>query len=160
MIDITPVEPNANSVVYNAFDRVDYRDAFRVSFPSGTFADISQFAKVYFTSQPTWLRMVSMNILNKETLAETINNSEFKVGEKIGSWGIHDISDNEIVFGESMGFMDYRFSMRLDKSDSDLIEVSTVVKINSFMGKFYFAIVKLLHKRFVIKSLRYTIMNA
>jgi len=52
-----------------------------------------------------------------------------------------------------MGFMDYRFSMRLDKNMTDNIEVSTVVKLNGFMGKYYFSLVKLMHKRFVKMSL-------
>lgn len=62
-------------------------------------------------------------------------------------------SDNEIVFGEFMGFMDYRFSMRMDTDKSDKLEVSTVVKLNTKMGKYYFAVVKLIHKKFVNMSL-------
>jgi len=159
MIEIRLVEPSVDSLVYESFDKIDYRDAFEITFSSDTFADISQFATAYFISQPAWLRLISMKNTNKEMLIKGINESGFKVGGKVGSWVIQDKCVNEIVFGESMGFMDYRFSMRLDKSESDCVQVSTVVKINSLMGKFYFMLVKLLHKKFVIKSLRNVIEN-
>jgi hypothetical protein len=52
-----------------------------------------------------------------------------------------------------MGFMDYRFSMRLNKDITDDIEVSTVVTFNCKFGKYYFALVKLMHKKFLLLSL-------
>jgi len=95
-----------------------------------------------------------MHILNREKLTSIVENTDYKIGSKVGTWKVFDRSDKEIVFGESLGFMDYRFSMRFDKGDAEYIEVSTVVKTNSTAGKFYFALVKLLHRKFVMISLR------
>lgn len=150
---IKETEANQTSLVYNAFEKIDYRDAFKLSFDKDTFINIDEFASQYFRSQPLWLRLISMNTLSKEKMEENLKKSNFQNDTNIGSWKIFNRNENEIVFGESMGFMDYRFSMRLDKNTTDDLEVSTVVTLNSFMGKYYFAVVKLMHKKFVKLSL-------
>ena len=151
---INETEPKQDSLVFNAFEKIDYRDVFSISFERNTFNSINDFAKKYFISQPTWLRLISMNTITKHKIEDDLKNSNFNVNSKIGSWKIFNKNDNEIVFGESMGFMDYRFSMRLDKNSTDDIEVSTVVTLNGSMGKYYFSVVKLLHKKFVKVSLK------
>ena len=150
---IKETKPNQTSLVYNAFEKIDYRDAFRISFEKDIFQSIDEFARQYFKSQPSWLRLISMNTTSREKIEENLKKSNFQIDTNIGSWKIFNRNENEIVFGESMGFMDYRFSMRLDKYATDNIEVSTVVTLNSFMGKYYFALVKLMHKKFVNLSL-------
>ena len=94
-----------------------------------------------------------MNTLSKEKMEENLRKSNLQINTNIGSWKIFNRNENEIIFGESMGFMDYRFSMRLDKNTTDDIEVSTVVTFKWKLGKYYFALVKLMHKRFVLLSL-------
>lgn len=150
---IKEIEPNQTSLVYNAFDIVNYRDAFKIESPKDTFKNIDDFANQYFISQPSWLRLISMNTISKEKMEENLKKSNFQINTNIGSWKIFNRNENEIVFGESMGFMDYRFSMRLDKDTIDDIEVSTVVTFNWKLGKYYFSLVKLMHKKFVLLSL-------
>ncbi len=143
-----------DSLIFNIFEKIHYRDAFQVSFNKNTFKNIDDFAKYYFISQPSWLRLISMNMIKIQTVKNNLKKSNLKIDTTIGSWKIFNRNDNEIVFGDSMGFMDYRFSMRLDKSNIDNIEVSTVVKLNSYMGKYYFYLVKLMHTKFVTLSLK------
>ena len=150
---IKEIEPNPTSLVYNAFEIVNYRDAFKIEFSKDTFKNIDDFANQYFRSQPSWLRLISMNTFSKEKMQQNLKKSNFQIDTYIGSWKIFNRNENEIIFGESMGFMDYRFSMRLDKHINDKIEVSTVVTFNWRLGKYYFALVKLMHKRFVLLSL-------
>ncbi|MBU1342000.1 MAG: DUF2867 domain-containing protein [Proteobacteria bacterium] len=150
---INETEPKQDSLVYNAFKKIDYRDAFLISFKKNTFKSINDFAKKYFISQPAWLRVISMNTISKQKIEDSLKKSNLEIDSNIGSWKIFNKNDNEIVFGESMGFMDYRFSMRLDKNCTDDIEVSTVVTLNGSMGKYYFSVVKLMHKKFVKISL-------
>lgn len=153
MYKITPINPNPNSLIYNAFEDVYYRDAFKIDLIDKQYSDIKKFAKSYFLSQPFYLRGLSFNCFSKKNIQNDINKSNFQIATSIGSWKIYDRDTNEIVFGESMGFMDYRFSMNLNRK-TNTIEVSTVVQINSFMGRYYFALVKLLHRKFVLMSLK------
>ena len=86
-----------------------------------------------------------------------MNGTRFEPGEAIGAWIIYHRNADEIVFGESLGFMTYRFSLSLKHdTQSDTVVVSTVAKLNDRFGKLYFSIVKLMHKRFV----KLTLTNA
>ena len=66
---------------------------------------------------------------------------------------IFNRNKNEIVFGDDMGFMEYRFSM-LYNPNTNRVEVSTLVHYKSIMGKYYFALIKFMHKKFIIISLK------
>lgn len=152
IIELT--QPNPHSLVFNSFENVYYQDAFKLSFTKEEFKSIEDFAKTYFMAQPFWLRLISMNTFSKQKMKKDIIQYQFQIGTKIGSWEIVDKNEKEIVFGESLGFMEYHFSMRLSKDTYESIEVSTAVKLNSKMGEYYFWIVKQMHTKFVMFSLR------
>ena len=153
-VTLQEAEPAADALVRTAFPEPDYQDAFRASIPSGRFSNIDHFVKVFFLAQPGWLRTISMGVPSRAKLEKVIQQKGFRPGEKIGGWRIYDRNQNEIIFGESMGFMEYRFSLRLSEAaGSVIIEASTVVSINSAVGRFYFSLVRLAHKPFVRKAL-------
>ena len=143
-------EINKNTLAYKEFRHIDYADCFVLN--NINFSTIDDFAKKYFLSQPLWLNIVSQGVFSKKSIEEKIKVSKFKKDTSVGSWKIYNRDENEIVFGDDMGFMEYRFSMIYDKT-TKTIEVSTVVQYKGRMGKYYFALVKLLHKKFVIMSL-------
>lgn len=148
---ITVVEPSADSEIAATYVKPDYRDAFLV--PAQGWATVEQFASAYFLNQPRWLSMVSMNLTSRAKLVAALADSGFAQGSAVGAWQVHRRSDNEIVFGDDMGFMEYRFSMRLLASGD--IEASTAVKYRwQRMSHLYFSIVKPMHRRFVPMSLR------
>jgi hypothetical protein len=70
----------------------------------------------------------------------------------VGSWEVVERSDDEIVFGDSLGFMQYRFSFR--RIDDEHIEAATAVRYRwRRTGRFYFALVRPFHRRFVAHAL-------
>ncbi|MCH9812594.1 MAG: DUF2867 domain-containing protein [Epsilonproteobacteria bacterium] len=140
-------------LVDEAFIHVDYQDSFIVDFETRYFDNIDTFVRAYFLAQPTWLRGLSMNCLSKKSIEKDIDVSTLANGTKIGSWKIFARDEKEVVFGESMGFMSYRFSIYFVERQQMI--VSTVVQFNGRLGRYYFAFVKLLHKAFVKKSLHY-----
>lgn len=142
----------SNNIVSKSFDTIDYSDSFLVTFKNIQFQTIDEFANSYFLSQPSVLRIISQNSFSRKSIINDIANSKFQKNTQIGSWKVYERTDSEILFGENMGFMEYRFSMKyLDKTN---VEVSTVVKFTTFLAKYYFVIVKLLHKKFVLISLK------
>ncbi|OGQ21516.1 MAG: hypothetical protein A3I05_03680 [Deltaproteobacteria bacterium RIFCSPLOWO2_02_FULL_44_10] len=155
---IKEIAPLPDTLVQSALSGADYRDAFAVDVPSGRYATITDFARAYFLAQPAWLRIISMNQLSRTKMEQNVKSAKFAPGEAIGSWKIYARNDHEIVFGESLGFMTYRFSLSLKQgSQTDTVMASTITKINSRFGKIYFFLVRLLHKRFVRLTLRYAI---
>jgi len=139
-------------LVSSALAHIDYSDCFTTVIDTKRFNTIDTFVKCYFETQPRWLAMISMNLFSKKSMKNALKDNHFTTDEYIGSWKIYMRDNNEIVFGDDMGFMEYRFSMRID---DDTLYVATVVQYKGKMGKYYFTFVKLLHQKFVLLSLTY-----
>ncbi len=151
---VTAVEPTPGTLVESAYVAPDYVDAFLVT---STSRSVDEFAAAYFVGQPGWIAKVSMNMGDKQSRIEAMEDHDFAAGTNVGSWRIHDRSENEIVFGEHMGFMECRFSMlRHDNGD---IEAGTTVKCLKKFGPIYFAAVKPFHRLFVKMALRNAIIE-
>ncbi len=158
MIGLREISPLSDALVQTALLNVDYRDAIAATISAGRVATVVDFARAYFLAQPAWLRTVSMNQPSRSKLERAVSAAKFEPGESIGSWKIYQRNADEIVFGESLGFMTYRFSLSLKHAaQSDTIIASTVAKLNDRFGEMYFSIVKLMHKRFVKLTLTNTL---
>lgn len=142
---VTPISPSTDTLVESSYDRPDYRDAYLIANPHDV--TVEQFASGFFLSQPAWLARVSMNLGGGQSRRAAIGDAGYLVGSSVGSWKVHERSEDEIVFGEHMGFMEYRFSV-LRRADGD-IEASTVVKYLKRFAPFYFTVVKPFHRGFI-----------
>jgi len=131
---------------------IDYSDCFETVISQDKFPNIDTFVQKYFETQPRCLMAISMNIFKKETMQKVLARGTFNIDESVGSWKVYARNKDEVVFGDDMGFMEYRFSMRLDDKR---LRVATVVQYKGKMGKYYFSLVKLLHQKFVLMSLDY-----
>ena len=153
-ITVWEVEPAADALVRTALPEPDYRDALRVRVPAGLFSDIDDFAKSFFLAQPFWMRTISMNLPSRAKLENAIEQAGFGPGEKIGSWRIYERNENEIVFGETLGFMTYRFSLRFTETNGEgTVEASTVARLSNILARVYFSVVRLVHKPFIRMAL-------
>ena len=141
---------NTSILAYKEFEHIDYEDCFKIA--AINFAGVDEFAKEYFLSQPLWLNIVSQGMFSKKNIEKKIETSRFQKNTYIGTWKVFNRNENEIVFGDDMGFMEYRFSM-VFKAKTNRIEVSTLVQYKSIMGKYYFLLIKFMHKKFIIISL-------
>lgn len=143
------IEPAVDTLVAAMYDEPDYRDAFLIP---GNWHNVEEFTTAFFTGQPRLLARLSMNS-SPAVIRAAVGDQSYAEGSSVGSWRVHGRSDREIVFGDDMGFMEYRFSFRL--RDDEQIEASTAVKYKSArMGPIYFSIVKPFHRRFVAIALR------
>jgi hypothetical protein len=146
---VTATRPTPGTLVDTAFTSADYRDEFVVS-TATAHERVDDFARAYFLAQPGWLSLVSSGIWAKEKRQALLAGHRFDAGSSIGSWKVYDRTDDEIMFGDNMGFMEYRFSMRLDPEDGQRIFASTAVHyLWRRTGRFYFALAKQAHTRFV-----------
>ncbi len=156
----TASRPAANSLAASIYEAPDYLDCFVVDAPTGRFESVDDVATAWFTEQPWWLRMVSTNTLTKSRVVEAISTDRYRVGTKVGSWQVIDRNDDEIVFGDDMGFMQYRFSFRLE-ANADQVEATTAVKyLWPRTGRLYFALVRPFHQRFIKLLLKLTVRPA
>ena len=147
---IAPTEPTTGTLIEAAYLAPDYRDAYLVESNHGV--RIEDFATGFFQSQPRWLAKVSMNLGDAISRTDAIADGTYAQGSSVGSWKVHGRSPNEIMFGEHMGFMEYRFSI-LQRPDGN-IEAATSVKYLKRFGHIYFGVVKPFHIGFIKVALR------
>ncbi len=154
---IQELEPDVSSLISTQFNPADYRDRFTISVDSDHYHSVDDVVTDWFTKQPMWLRALSTNSFSRAKVEQAISKKPFKVGDRIGSWEIVDRNGNEIVFGDDMGFMTYRFSFRLIDQGATQVEGATSVKfLWRRSGRFYFGLVRPFHRRFVKLALRIT----
>lgn len=147
---ITPCTPTPHTFIAGAYEQPDYNDAYIVG--DANVDDVATFATQFFLSQPAWLAKASMNTPKRQQRIDAIATGDYEVGSAVGTWKVHGRNNDEIVFGEHMGFMEYRFSF-LRRPDGR-VEASTSVQYVRRFGRIYFAIVKPFHIRFVKLALR------
>lgn len=155
---VTQQQPDRASCVGRAFDTLDYRDLFSVALPPGRFADVDAMARVFFSSQSRWFPLISMNT-TPARMRRHLAATNFALGSRVGSWKVFDRSEDEIVFGDHMGFMEYRFSLSLRTAvlpePGDVAQGSTAVRfVWRRTGRFYFELVKPFHRWFVRTTLQ------
>lgn len=150
--EIDPVRP---SLIAEQFGQVDYEDAFRIELDSPAWSSVDELAECFFRSQPRWISLVSMGLRSDGHLEAELGESAFAVGSAVGSWKVYDRNAGEIVFGDDMGFMEYRFS--LARVDSRQATGATAVQYKwARASRFYFRLVKPFHRRFIPIALRNT----
>jgi len=146
---INEIKYQDNLLASNLLKVINYIDCFELK---SQFDTIDGFTKDYFLAQPAWLRLISFGVLQKKTLIDILKETSFQKNDSIGQWKVYGRNENEIVFGQNMGFMEYCFSFK--QEDKKTLRVTTLVEYKGKMGKYYFSIVSLLHKPFVKRSLK------
>ncbi len=74
----------------------------------------------------------------------------YRVGDRIGIFSLHCISDDEIILSDKDRHLDAKVSVRRARTESSVtLQVSTVVHINNFLGRAYMLVVVPAHRRIV-----------
>lgn len=134
----------------------DYADSYSMPLNTKELA-IEQVGKSFFTSAPVWvetllrLRDKIVGVVGLKTASDfdhrkrLINNFKCEVGEQLALFKVFDKNEHEVIIGEDDKHLDFRVSLFLDRQNHTLT-VSTVVKINNWMGKLYLLPVIPFHK--------------
>jgi hypothetical protein len=119
----------------------DYRDRYIVATNPGRYHTVDRVATDWFTKQPRWLRLLSTNTTSKAGVERAVDQGGFQVSSSVGSWKVIRRDDNEIVFSDSTGFMEYWYSFLLPADEPNTVEGSTAVRyLWPRAGRFYFAL--------------------
>ncbi len=149
MSAVTEGEADPGSLVGAIFESPDYRDRFCIRVRPGQYGVVDEVVTDWFIKQPAWIRLLSTNTVSRSGIDATMRGGGYTVGDNVGSWKVVGRNDNEIVFGDSMGFMEYRFSLRLLEREF-LVEGSTAVRfLWHRTAKYYFALVRPFHRLFI-----------
>ena len=126
-----------------ALPRVDWCDAYAVSFPAAPPGQPRQWADAIFGSAPPWM---SVLFGIREVLVRL-------VGIEPGGSHVFDTvaaTDDEVLLGTDHKHLSFRASVLLEPSR---VVLSTVVQVHNRRGRVYSAVVRLLHPIVARRSL-------
>lgn len=129
--------------------QVDYSDRFSVRTELGKYGLVDEVVVDWFTKQPKWFRIVRTKAWSLRSLAAAKADG-FPVGSAVGAWQVVARSGDEIVFHDSMSFMEFWFCFSLDPGDSRTVDAATSVRfLWRRSGPFLFNFVRPGHRRLV-----------
>jgi hypothetical protein len=144
------------------FAPLDYSDAYRIRLEEGSSLSMTELAHNVFgeiASYPVYVRFLlrlrdllvrPFGLYTMDDMAEITEPSDW-----IGFFRIYQISENEIIIGADDKHLDVRVSLlRTVHDDNPFLTVSTFVRLNNFLGKIYFAIIKPFHRIIVPATIK------
>lgn len=132
---VDTVDVPESHLLANALPRVDWADAYAVSFPDGPPGDPQQWAEAAFRSPPHWV-VALFGV--REAFVRI-------VGIEPGGSHVFDTvarTDREVLVGVDQGHLGFRASVLLEPTR---VVLTTVVQVNNRRGTFYSAIVRRVH---------------
>lgn len=158
-----------NSILNNNHKKYDYVDSFQ-----GTLIDVgnkvntTDIGKAFFTAGPKWvgklftLRNKIVSVFGLKTSGtvrdkqQLLDNFKCESGERLGLFKVFNKTDNEVVLGEDDKHLNFRISLFVDNSKTDLSKkdliISTTVEFNNWFGRLYFLPVRPFHK-FIVPTM-------
>jgi Protein of unknown function (DUF2867) len=118
-----------------ALPRVDWYDAYALSFPTTPPGQPQQWADAIFRAPPPW---ISVLFAIREGLVRL-------VGIERGGRHVFDavaVTDNEVLLGTDQKHLSFRASVLVEPSR---VVLSTVVQVHNRRGRLYSALVRLFH---------------
>jgi len=134
----------------------DYADSYSVPLNTEDLT-IERVGKSFFTAAPAWVEallilrdkivgMIGLKIGNDASnKGKLITNFKCEIGEQLALFKVFDKNEHEVILGEDDKHLDFRVSLFLDRQNNTLA-ISTVVKVNNWMGRLYLLHVIPLHK--------------
>ncbi len=150
-----------NSRVRKFLPKAHYEDTFTVSLQKKELAIEDIYLRVFLYS-PKWIthllhvRNKIVNVFGITTSIGEMKKENVKAGKKTGIFKIYAIYKNELIAGEDENHLNFRVSVL---KDGDKLTISTLVKINNWLGKIYFFIVKPFHKIVVVSMIKNAVKN-
>ena len=152
-----------DSSVGKMFPSPDYMDAFAVDIPDGVELDIERIARnLIFKSAPWWVDAL-MTLRNAVVKCFGLKTGDMSKEEAmrrfslsnpdLGGFKIYEHSDCEVILGADDKHLDFRASLLLER-DSRRMILTTVVRLNNWLGRAYFVPVSFFHPIIVKAMLR------
>jgi hypothetical protein len=163
---VTEIAVPSNSDIAQHLHGAYFADAYEVSIkrPAMTALEI-YLSAVAMT--PAWIerlmmirnRVVSVfglkNLGGLSAIDRTKPASAYRVGDRVGIFVIHSLSDQEAIFGDSDKHLNAKISVRKTGIDGQSsVVISTVVHVHNTLGRVYLFFVVPVHRRIVPAMLR------
>lgn len=133
-----------------------YADAYCVPLVRGELSVADIFIAV-FGHYPGWIKalllarlrlgaLFGLRAAHTSDLLQPIQASSYCVGQKIGRWPIHHLSERELVAGINDRHLDFRVSvLRHESAQGTFAMISTVCRTHNWFGRLYLRIITPFH---------------
>ncbi len=159
MVKMVPVPKH--SQISQHLMNADFHDAFQFNLACGKRTALEIYLDV-IAKTPCWISFL-MALRNRAApmfgikdlgSIDNINPSrpshEYQVGDRVGIFTIHSMTDNEVILMDSDQHLDAKISVCKSSLDADnAVTVSTVVHVHNLLGRVYMFFVVPFHKRIV-----------
>jgi hypothetical protein len=154
---VQEIDIPSTSLAIRSLPLFDFADAFRCQLPENEAHNIDSVTRAIFLTTPQWiaqllkLRNAIVRPFGIKTSIDAVPSSkqgELQPGTAVGVFEVLDRGQNEeIMLGEDDKHLDYRVSIQLKREEEKCwVVVSTVVKLNHWLGRAYFVPVRSVHK--------------
>lgn len=152
------------SILFADRTEYNYTDSFQYTIKvSPAQMDILTIGDAFSQPGPKWFEML-FSLRNK--IAKLVHlktpditnkkqqeNYQWEIGKKAGLFTLYAKTENELILGDDDKHLNFRVSLFMQpatkESSETIVTVSTLVKLNNWLGKVYFFFVKPLHRMFV-----------
>ena len=166
-VDILTVGMPKDSLAEGYFTTYDYADSYQGVFWKNQKLELAAVVKSFFTAAPAWIvwllelrnllvKLFGLKTVSRKELRQAILDFKLEEGESFaGAFPVLSLRENEVLTGEKDKHLDFCVSFLVEEDGScTKITLTTVVKFNSILGRFYFIPVKPMHKVIVKVMLR------
>jgi hypothetical protein len=163
---VTEIAVPLNSEIAQHLTGAYFADAYEVSIKRPTMTALEIYLSAAATT-PAWIeqlmtlrnRIVGVlglkNLGNLGAIDRTKPASAYRVGDRVGIFVIHSLSDQEAIFADSDKHLNVRVSVRKTGGDDHpSVVISTVVHVHNMLGRVYLFFVVPAHRRIVPAMLR------
>ena len=164
-IRVESIAPPQTPLLAGALARIDFADAFRSRLPTGAPDDLDAVASALvdvFETQPA-LRFVMrlrdaivrpFGLRRSDTFKAPAPRS-FRPGDRSPLFRVLARNDDEILLGEDDSHLDFRLSILVERTPAGaFLTLTTVVQMNNWLGRAYFAVVRWGHRIIVPALMR------
>jgi hypothetical protein len=156
----------STSMIFKESDAYDYIDSYCHPLIRKD-VESWELVSAFFLSAPKWVdslmvlrnKLVSFVGLKVGLDNPVLVGPQYTKGQNIGVFQIQEISEDEVVLGQNDKHLDFKTSLLITHEANDELVVSTVVRINNMFGKFYFYVVKPIHRVLVPIMIKRMVRN-
>lgn len=159
MVKMVSVPPN--SQISQHLVNANFFDAFQINLTPCKRTALEIYLEV-IAKTPSWISFLMalrnraapmFGIKNLGSLTDINCNkkaTEYQVGDRVGIFTIHSMSDDEVILTDSDRHLDAKISIyKIPSATENLVTVSTVVHVHNLLGHVYMFFVVPFHKRIV-----------
>lgn len=144
----------------------DFFDAYAMPLPRGDRRPALEIYLAMVAVTPGWINflMATRNFIVSRLGLKNVGHvgavdpdkasTAYRVGDRVGSFSLLSLSDDEVILGDADRHVDARISLcRIEREGHPAVALTTVVNIHNLLGRAYMTFVVPLHRRIVPAAL-------